>query len=201
MRSWHSDGAISQKLRPFQSEISHMGYGRPATGRGSMSASGIRTRWLLSTLSRIASSRRYQSDRRRRPSTTSPAQRHCKRAERTSSRLAVELAHLSMGAPGAAPTTSVSLFDQGLVQVLQAAVTGLEPKSPYVLAFSTSPEGIGTFQPLAAFITNPAGGAIVNSVGPIRQLVSHSVSTEGRYLVIAPGQPDNPGKPVQIQVP
>lgn len=30
--------------------------------------------------------------------------------------------------------TSVSLFDQGLVQVLQAAVTGLAPKQPYVLA-------------------------------------------------------------------
>jgi hypothetical protein len=30
--------------------------------------------------------------------------------------------------------TSVSLFDQGLAQVLQAAVTGLEPKQPYVLS-------------------------------------------------------------------
>ena len=34
--------------------------------------------------------------------------------------------------PAAAPT-SVALFDQGLVQVLQAAVTGLQPKQPYVL--------------------------------------------------------------------
>ena len=33
------------------------------------------------------------------------------------------------GANGKAPT-SVSLFDQGLVQVLQAAVTGLEPRKP-----------------------------------------------------------------------
>ena len=30
--------------------------------------------------------------------------------------------------------TSVSLFDQGLIQILQAAVTGLEPKQLYVLA-------------------------------------------------------------------
>ncbi len=28
------------------------------------------------------------------------------------------------------------LFDQGLVQVLQAAVTGLEPRQPYVLALA-----------------------------------------------------------------
>ncbi len=30
----------------------------------------------------------------------------------------------------ASAPTSVSLFDQGLLQVLQASVTGLEPKQP-----------------------------------------------------------------------
>jgi YVTN family beta-propeller protein len=115
--------------------------------------------------------------------------------------LAGETAHLSMGAPGVAPATSVSLFDQGLVQVLQAAVTGLQPKSPYVLALSTSPDGSGSLQPLAAFMTNPAGGAIVNADGPIRQLVSNSSTAERRYLVIAPGQPQKLGTPVQVQLP
>ena len=38
-------------------------------------------------------------------------------------------------APRGAPT-SVSLFDQGLVQVLQAAVTGLAAKTTYVLALA-----------------------------------------------------------------
>ena len=33
----------------------------------------------------------------------------------------------------ARPATSVALFDQGLIQVVQASVTGLEPKQPYVL--------------------------------------------------------------------
>jgi YVTN family beta-propeller protein len=115
--------------------------------------------------------------------------------------VAGETAHLSMGAPEAAPATSVSLFDQGLVQVLQAAVTGLEPKSPYVLAISTSPEESGSLQPLAAFITNPAGGAIVNADGPIRKLVIDAGTAERRYLVIAPGQPQKLGTPVQIQMP
>ena len=32
----------------------------------------------------------------------------------------------------------MTLFDQGLVQVLEASVTGLEPKQPYVLALSQS---------------------------------------------------------------
>jgi YVTN family beta-propeller protein len=113
--------------------------------------------------------------------------------------LAGETAHFTLAARGAAPRTSVSLFDQGLVQVLQAAVTGLDPKSPYVLALSNSADGSGPLQPLAAFTTNPAGGAIVNADGPIRQLVSNSDAAERRYLVIAPGQPNNMGAPVQIQ--
>lgn len=113
--------------------------------------------------------------------------------------LAGETAHISLAAPGAAPATSVSLFDQGLVQVLQAAVTGLEPTAPYVLALATSPNGRGALQPLAAFMTNPAGSAIVNADGPIRQLVSEAAAAERRYLVIVPGQPDRMGAPVQVQ--
>jgi hypothetical protein len=52
---------------------------------------------------------------------------------------------LLLAPPGAktgekAPT-SVSLSDQGLVQVLEAAVTGLDPKKPYVLALANEPTG------------------------------------------------------------
>jgi len=111
-------------------------------------------------------------------------------------------AHLTLvpatGAGETAPT-SVALFDQGLVQVLQAAVTGLEPRRPYVLALSTRPDGGGVLQPLAAFTTNPAGSAVVNALGPIRQLVRGEVEGPRRYLVIAPGTPDHHGAPVQIQ--
>jgi hypothetical protein len=46
-------------------------------------------------------------------------------------------AHLLMGTPGAsareAPTT-VTLNNQGLIDLLQAAVTGLKPKTTYLLA-------------------------------------------------------------------
>jgi len=44
--------------------------------------------------------------------------------------------------------TSVSLYDQGLVQVLQAAVTGLEPGKPYLIALSSEPSGNGFLEPL-----------------------------------------------------
>ena len=38
--------------------------------------------------------------------------------------------------PAAPIPTTVSLFDQGLTQVLQAAVAGLEPAKPYMLALT-----------------------------------------------------------------
>jgi len=95
--------------------------------------------------------------------------------------------------------TSVSLFDQGQVQVLQAAVTGLEPKHPYVLALATDPHGKGTMEPLASFMTNQSGAAIVNTVGPIRQVVQGPDNGERRYLVIFPGTVQQRGVPVQIQ--
>jgi YVTN family beta-propeller protein len=103
------------------------------------------------------------------------------------------------GEPAGAAPTSVSLFDQGLVQVLQASATGLEPTRPYVLALSSEPDGSGVLELLAAFTTNPAGSAIVNTVGPIRQAVRGEFEARPRYVVIAPGTPDQHGVPVQIQ--
>jgi hypothetical protein len=96
-------------------------------------------------------------------------------------------------------TTSVALFDQGLIQVVQASVTGLEPKMAYVLGLSSDPDGASEIQPLVAFMTNPAGSAIVNAVGPIRQIVQAEAKTERRYLVIAEGTAAHPGPVVQLQ--
>src|SRR6266576_1277904 len=95
--------------------------------------------------------------------------------------------------------TSVSLSDQGLVQVLEASVTGLEPGKPYVLALSNEPSGAGALQPLQGFMTNPAGSAIVNAIGPIRQVVRGEDKMQRRYLVIAPGTAGNLSTPVQVQ--
>ena len=96
--------------------------------------------------------------------------------------------------------TSVSLSDQGLVQVLEAAVTGLDPGKPYVLALSDEPSGAGTLEPLQGFMTNPAGSAIVNAIGPIRQVVRGEDKVRRRYLVIAPGTADAHGAVVQVEV-
>jgi len=118
--------------------------------------------------------------------------------------VAGEVAHLALAsksADPAKPLTSVSLFDQGLIQILQAAVTGLEPRQRYVLALAGQADGTGSLQPLAAFMTNPAGSAIVNAVGPIRQIVQRPGQSERRYLVIAPGEAAKFGDAVQVQTP
>jgi YVTN family beta-propeller protein len=113
---------------------------------------------------------------------------------------AVHLALAPVGSTGAAPS-SVSLFDQGLVQVLQAAVTGLEPGHPYVIALAKNVDGSGELQPLASFIANPAGAAIVNTTGPIRQLVHQDQAVPERYLVVAAGTADSVSVPIQVQRP
>jgi YVTN family beta-propeller protein len=114
----------------------------------------------------------------------------------------VTMAPAGQAAAARAPApTSVTLFDQGLVQVLEAAVTGLEPGHPYVLALSERADGGGKLEPLQGFMTNPAGSAIVNAVGPIRQIVQGEGDTPRRYLVIASGSATGPGKPVQMQGP
>ena len=109
------------------------------------------------------------------------------------------LASVQGGKPvaGSSPT-SVTLFDQGLVQVLQASVTGLEPKQAYVLALAGNPLGTGPLEPLASFMTNPAGSAIVNTIGPIRQVVQGGEPVR-RYLVVSAGPMGQPGHALQVQ--
>lgn len=114
--------------------------------------------------------------------------------------------HLSLRAAGSAgkgaAPTSVSLFDQGLTQVLQAAVSGLEPRHAYVLALADNPQGSGKLDALATFTTNPAGSAVVNAIGQIRQVVQEGGADARRYLVIAPqgeGAAGATGVPVQLQ--
>ena len=117
--------------------------------------------------------------------------------------VAGEAAHLTLAratdGEGGKAVTTVSLFDQGLIQVLQASVTGLEPKKSYVLALAETASGHGALQPLSAFTTNPAGSAIVNAVGPIRQIVRAEAKSERRYLVIAEGTASQPGAIVQVE--
>jgi hypothetical protein len=114
-------------------------------------------------------------------------------------------AHLLLGTPGTsardAPTT-VTLNSQGLIDLLQAAVTALKPNATYLLALVEDREDPKlNFQPLVKFKTNPAGAAIVNTLGPLRHVVvGPSGQKEQRYLVIVPAEVGDKSKPVQIQL-
>ena len=116
--------------------------------------------------------------------------------------LAGSALHFALTGAGSNNPTTVSLFDQGLTQVLQAAVVGLEPAKRYVLALTTNPDGTGTIEPIAQFMTNPAGAQIVNAVGPIRQIVDPATTrNERRYLAVMTLENGKPGQPVQLQQP
>ena len=111
-----------------------------------------------------------------------------------------EAVHVTLSSAGAKkPETTVAVNNQGLIDLLEAAVTGLEPKHPYLLALAGNADGSGRLEPVATFMTNPAGAAIVVAVGPLRRVVETTEGNPRRYLVIAPVLDGKPGAPVQIQ--
>lgn len=108
--------------------------------------------------------------------------------------------HLTLAAAGASQAeTTVAVNNQGLVDLLEAAVTGLVPKKPYLLALAPNADGSGQLEPVSTFSTNPAGAAIVVAIGPLRHAVEASQNGIRRYLVIAPLNGGKPGAPVQVQ--
>ena len=108
--------------------------------------------------------------------------------------------HLTLGAPGSAKElTTVAVNDQGLVDLLEAAVTGLEPKSEYVLALAQNADGSGALEAIAQFKTNPSGAAIVTTIGPLRRAVQQDAHESRRYLVIAQAVGGKLGVPAQVQ--
>jgi hypothetical protein len=109
----------------------------------------------------------------------------------------VPVSHRSV-ASSKAPT-SVTPFEQGLVQVLEAAVTELEPKQSDVLALAAHADGSDVIEPLSSFVTNPASAQIVNAIGPIRQVVQGGADAPRRHLVILNGSPTDLGSPAQVQ--
>lgn len=108
--------------------------------------------------------------------------------------------HLMLASSGSTRAeTTVTVNNQGLVDSLEAAVTGLAPKKPYVLALSDNADGSGSLEPVAKFMANPAGAQIVVAIGPLRKAVEGKGVGPRRYLVIAPFSDDKPGAPVQVQ--
>ena len=111
-----------------------------------------------------------------------------------------EAVHLTLVSVGTGKEeTTVAVNNQGLIDLLEAAVTGLEAKKPYLLGLVNNADGSGPLEPVANFMTNPAGAAIVVTVGPLRTAVQGNEGSPRRYLVIVPLNEDKPGAPVQVQ--
>jgi DNA-binding beta-propeller fold protein YncE len=114
-----------------------------------------------------------------------------------------ESVHLFMGPPGSpastAPTT-VTLNNQGPIDLLEAAVTGLQPNTSYTLGYVPDLAAPGqNFQPLNTFTTNAAGAQIVESIGPLRQVVAGTPQPgDQRFLEIVPTGGTQPAQ-VQLQ--
>jgi YVTN family beta-propeller protein len=114
--------------------------------------------------------------------------------------VAANIVRLRLGAHGKA-NTDIALFDQGLIQILQAAVTGLVPSRTYELVLTARPDGTGHVEALAEFRTGPSGSAVFNAAGPIRQIVQKEAAGIRRWLAIREGPLAAPGRIVQVQLP
>jgi DNA-binding beta-propeller fold protein YncE len=115
--------------------------------------------------------------------------------------------HLYLGpndnSSASGPPTTVTLNYQGPIDLLEAAVTGLDPNASYTLGLVPNLQASEQdFQPLATFQTNAAGAQIVESLGPLRQIVAGSPQLQDqrhqkRYLEIVPA---GSTEPVQVQL-
>ncbi len=115
--------------------------------------------------------------------------------------------HVTLAAVGSTRgITTVAVNNQGLIDLVEAAVTGLHPKASYQLALAGKPAAPwGSITPLTEFQTNPAGAAIVTAFTPLKTIVRphgqvEPVDTARRYLVIRPLGASGAGAPVQAQV-
>lgn len=94
--------------------------------------------------------------------------------------------HLSLVAVGTNDVeTTVAVNDQGLIDLLEAAVTGLQPATSYLVALAANADGSGPLEPIAKFTAGADGGAIPVSIGPFRRALAGDELMPRRFLVIA----------------
>jgi YVTN family beta-propeller protein len=108
-------------------------------------------------------------------------------------------AHLVMAAPdgGGDARATVSVNALGAVDLLQVAASGLKPGDSYTLWLVTSrTPPFGKKESLATFKANAAGAQIVQTIGPLRQVLTHASDAgdvaEQRFLMVSPADSDMP---------
>ena len=110
-------------------------------------------------------------------------------------------AHLTLiDAKDHSQKTTVTVNNQGLSDLLEAAVTGLQPGGSYFLELASNADGTGPRERLASFKTNQAGAAIVTTIAELRAMISPEPNANSRrYLVIMENDSGRVGQIVQVQ--
>jgi YVTN family beta-propeller protein len=102
-----------------------------------------------------------------------------------------EAAHLALIAPdgnGGSAHATVSVNDLGSLDLLQAAFSGLKPGQKYTLWLVESRTApVGHKQALVTFQANLAGAQIVQTIGPLRKVLTSSseIPVQQRFLMLA----------------
>jgi YVTN family beta-propeller protein len=108
--------------------------------------------------------------------------------------------HVNLTAPegsGSSGQATVSINALGALDLLEIAVSGLQPGQEYQLWLVASPTApYGEKQPLAAFKTNVSGAQIAQAIGPLRQVVAAGEKAEARaerrFLLVTKANSDEP---------
>ncbi len=82
---------------------------------------------------------------------------------------------------------SATVNSLGLLDLIELAPSGLAPKTQYQMYLAESDHApFGKLVPLASFTTNPDGGAIVQSLGPLKTLAAgaDAAAASRRFLIV-----------------
>lgn len=109
-------------------------------------------------------------------------------------------AHLKLAPPqgnDSSARATVSVNSLGPLDLLQAAVSGLKPTASYTLWLVTSRTApFGTKDALVTFKTNLAGAQVAQTIGPLRQVLTHAHDTvdqsNDRFLILTEAASDTP---------
>ena len=101
---------------------------------------------------------------------------------------AAETTKLQLRGTGGAsgPQATVAVNSLGLVDLLQMAASGLNPSSLYRLWLAdTNRPPFGSLIPIAMLKTNPDGGAVAQTIGPLKSVAPPGTGlVHTRYLVV-----------------
>jgi YVTN family beta-propeller protein len=104
--------------------------------------------------------------------------------------------------PGSSATVAVNSL--GLLDLLEIAVSGLQPKAQYTLLLSdTNQPPFRNSVPLTTFVTWPDGAGVAQAIGPLKKAVSKGTqpdqeSLKRRYLIVSPAK--DTSNPVLIEM-